>query len=54
VSTKEQVERGELVLIWVHPHSPAGCKAHIALVKLTGSWKKAPQLDPDAKRRELY
>ena len=30
------------------------CKAHTMVLKLTGSYKRPPQLDPDAKRRELY
>ncbi|MBW2463343.1 MAG: CoA-binding protein [Deltaproteobacteria bacterium] len=30
------------------------CVAHTALLKLSGSYRKAPQTDPDAKRRELY
>ena len=29
------------------------CKAHTALVKLSGTYAKPPQTDPDAKRREL-
>lgn len=30
------------------------CKAHTALLKISGSYGKAPQTDPDAKRRELW
>ena len=33
---------------------PAACAAHTAMVKLTGAYKKPPQLDADAKRREIY
>ena len=33
---------------------PAGCKAHTAVTKISGSYKRPPQLDPDAKRRELW
>lgn len=33
---------------------PAACKWHARLTKLTGSYGKPPQLDAEAKRRELY
>lgn len=29
------------------------CRAHTRLLKLSGSYRKRPQTDPDAKRREL-
>lgn len=32
----------------------AACRAHTALVKLRGTYRKPPQTDPDAKRRELF
>jgi hypothetical protein len=99
-------DRGELAIIWVHPHTagqavelahsagctkvwfsfktghrdavararelgmevveigrcpvyylddkPAACKVHSALTKLTGCYARPPQLDPDAKRREMW
>jgi hypothetical protein len=33
---------------------PTACAAHKALTKVTGTWAKPPQLDPTAKRRELW
>ena len=30
------------------------CKAHTALLKVSGSYNKPPQTDPEAKRRELW
>jgi len=30
------------------------CKAHTAILKVSGSYNRPPQLDPDAKRRELW
>ena len=32
---------------------PMACKVHLAVVKLSGTQAKPPQLDPDASRREL-
>lgn len=32
----------------------AACRAHTTLLKISGSYDKPPQLDPDAKRRELW
>lgn len=33
---------------------PIECKAHTAITKLSGSYKRPPQTDPDTKRRELW
>ncbi len=33
---------------------PMECKAHTLLVKASGSYKRAPQTDAEAKRRELW
>jgi len=30
------------------------CRAHTTLLKVSGSYRKPPQTDPDAKRRELW
>lgn len=30
-----------------------GCKMHTAIVKVSGTWGKPPQTDPDVKRREM-
>jgi hypothetical protein len=32
---------------------PAACAMHTALVKITGTYRRPPQTDPSAKRREL-
>jgi hypothetical protein len=32
----------------------AACRSHTVLLQLTGAYRKPPQTDPDAKRRELY
>ena len=34
--------------------APPACAAHTALTKLSGSWRKPPQTDADAKRREMW
>ncbi len=34
--------------------APVECRAHTLLAKLTGAVGRPPQLDPDAKRRELW
>ena len=30
------------------------CKAHTLITKVSGTYNRPPQLDPDAKRREMY
>ena len=33
---------------------PWPCRAHTTITRLTGTWKRPPQTDSDAKRRELW
>jgi predicted CoA-binding protein len=33
---------------------PIECKMHTAMVKVTGAYRRPPQLDSDAKRREVW
>ncbi len=49
----EVVEIGRCPVYYLEGGSPS-CVAHRAMVRLTGTRRKPPQLDPDAKRRELY
>ncbi|MFT7625223.1 MAG: putative CoA-binding protein [Myxococcota bacterium] len=49
----EVVEIGRCPVYYSANKAPA-CKAHTLLVKATGVWKRPPQLDPKADRRELY
>jgi CoA binding domain len=48
----EIVEIGRCPVYYMEGQMGA-CKAHTALVKLTGTYGKPPQTDPNAKRREL-
>ncbi len=48
----EVVEIGRCPVYYMDD-TPGPCKMHTAMVKLSGTWKRAPQLDPDAKRREI-
>ena len=48
----EVVEIGRCPVYYMEHPVPI-CKAHIALVKLTGTYGKPPQTDPTAKRREI-
>ena len=34
--------------------APAACKAHTAMTKVSGTWRRPPQLDAEAERRELW
>lgn len=34
--------------------APPLCKAHVLSTKITGTWRRPPQLDPAAKRREVF
>ncbi len=34
--------------------APAACRAHATMARVSGTWKRPPQLDVDAKRRELW
>lgn len=49
----EVVEIGRCPIYYIDGGS-AACKGHRLMVKLTGTYRKPPQTDPDAKRRELY
>jgi predicted CoA-binding protein len=35
-------------------NQPMGCRAHTALVKMSGTYRRPPQLDPDVKHREIW
>ncbi|MBK7586232.1 MAG: CoA-binding protein [Myxococcales bacterium] len=48
----EVVEIGRCPVYYMEGQVPV-CKVHTAVVKLSGSYAKPPQLDPEAKRREL-
>jgi len=51
----EVLEIGRCPVYFTHgDNKPAACAAHTAMLKATGSYKKPPQLDPNAKRRELW
>ena len=47
------VEIGRCPVYYMDAMVPA-CRAHTLLVKLSGSYGRPPQLDPTAKRRELW
>jgi hypothetical protein len=49
----EVVEIGRCPVHYLEQMVPA-CKAHTALVKLSGTYRKPPQTDAGAKRRELW
>jgi predicted CoA-binding protein len=49
----EVVEIGRCPVYYLDGGSVA-CKAHRMMVRVTGTRRKAPQLDPDAKHREIY
>ena len=48
----EVVEIGRCPVHYMEAQTPA-CRMHTALVKLSGTYKRPPQTNPDAKRREL-
>ena len=48
----EVVEIGRCPVFYMDG-APGVCRAHTGMFKLAGGWKKPPQLDPDAKRREI-
>ncbi|MEZ4221799.1 MAG: CoA-binding protein [Polyangiaceae bacterium] len=48
----EVVEIGRCPVHYLEAQIPA-CRAHTVLLKLSGGYSKPPQLDADAKRREL-
>ena len=49
----EVVEIGRCPVYYLD-EKPKGCAAHALLTKMSGSYNKPPQLDADAKRRELW
>ena len=49
----EVVEIGRCPAYYLEKQT-AVCKAHTLLTKLTGSYRRPPQLDVDAKRREMF
>lgn len=50
----EVVEIGRCPVYYLNGPKTAVCGGHTAMVKLSGSYKKPPQTDPDAKRREMW
>jgi predicted CoA-binding protein len=50
----EVVEIGRCPVYYLKGKLPAECLGHKALVKLSGTYRRPPQIDPDKKRRELY
>jgi len=49
----EVVEIGRCPVYYLE-NKPKACAAHTVLVKATGTYRRQPQLDPKAKRRELW
>jgi len=49
----EVVEIGRCPVYYADPTN-IECRLHVLATKATGAWGKAPQVDPDAKHRELY
>ncbi len=49
----EVVEIGRCPVYYLDRMTPA-CKAHAVVTKLTGTWRRSPQTDSGAKRRELW
>ncbi|HJL19983.1 MAG TPA: CoA-binding protein [Sandaracinaceae bacterium LLY-WYZ-13_1] len=49
----EVVEIGRCPVHYMAEQVPA-CRAHTTMLKLAGAYRKPPQTDPDAKRRELF
>ena len=49
----EVVEIGRCPIYYMD-NKPAACKAHTLMVKASGSYRRPPQLDSGAKRRELW
>lgn len=51
----EVIEIGRCPVYYLHgDNKPFACAAHTGMLKLSGSYTKEPQLDPDAKRREVW
>ncbi|MDH3200646.1 MAG: CoA-binding protein [Myxococcales bacterium] len=49
----EVVEIGRCPVLYLDD-KPAACKAHTLVTKATGAYRRPPQTDPNAKRREMY
>ena len=49
----EVVEIGRCPVYYMEDQFMA-CRAHTLLTKLSGTYGKPPQTDPEAKRRELF
>ncbi len=49
----EVVEIGRCPVYYLED-KPSACKAHTLMVKATGSYRRPPQTDSEAKRRELW
>jgi len=49
----EVVEIGRCPIYYLEK-KPSACAAHTLMVKITGSYRRPPQTDSDAKRRELW
>ncbi|HHO49385.1 MAG TPA: hypothetical protein ENK18_00580 [Deltaproteobacteria bacterium] len=49
----EVVEIGRCPVYYLDD-KPAGCRMHAAVTRISGSWGRPPQTDPDADRRELW
>ena len=51
----EVVEIGRCPVYYLEADGiPAPCRAHALITRLTGTWKRPPQLEAEAKRRELW
>lgn len=51
----EVIEIGRCPIYYLQgDNKPGACAAHTAMTKLSGSYGKPPQLDPNAKRREVW
>jgi len=48
----EVVEIGRCPVYYADPTN-RGCRLHTAITRVTGTWGRPPQTDPDAKHREL-
>lgn len=49
----EVVEIGRCPVYYLEG-APTACNLHTRVAKLSGTWARPPQTDPDAKRRELW
>ena len=50
----EIVELGRCPVAYLRREQvPTGCRIHMGSMKLTGTWQRPPQTDPNVRRREL-